>query len=505
MKRRPIGADFEREALPHLPALYGAALRMTRDPKDAEDLVQEALLRAYRFFDTFEAGTNCKAWLFRILTNVFCNQYREREREHVVMTEAESSSANLEQFLSGAGGDGRDSETALLGSHGLGGRREGARRGPARFSAGGRARRPGGFFLQGDRRDHGLPRRDGDEPPVSRAQDPARTALRLRDRAGDHLGARPIAATARPRRRRSHARRRWTSTRSGGKSGARAGVTANELRRRDRNRSGLHRRRARRCRSRVGGTTLVACSGCSSRVHVQTRFRAAVRAHLHRPEVPFALRRRVEEALKSQPIAPRRWPAWMSLPRIVPAAAAVFLIVAITGTVRRQHSRVLDQAERSYHSEMPMDVPGPTAARSRRGSAESSSSPFMRRRWAAARPVRAGGSSTSASGRQRTSCIGVSDGHRVTFLVFDPRDQAIESRERRVVNGREIYLGTGPGISTVAYRDRGLGYVMTADYDEDTLTRLLTDLVQPLAAPPAARARPPLKRPRRLPIRPGVL
>ena len=80
MKRRPIRTDFEREALPHLPALYGAALRMTRDAKDAEDLVQEALLRAYRFFDTFEAGTNCKAWLFRILTNVFCNQYRERER-----------------------------------------------------------------------------------------------------------------------------------------------------------------------------------------------------------------------------------------------------------------------------------------------------------------------------------------------------------------------------------------------------------------------------------------
>jgi len=114
MKRRPIRDDFEREALPHLSALYGAALRMTRDPKDAEDLVQEALLRAYRFFDTFEAGTNCKAWLFRILTNVFCNQYREREREHVVMTEAESSAANLEQFLSGAA-DGRDSETALLG------------------------------------------------------------------------------------------------------------------------------------------------------------------------------------------------------------------------------------------------------------------------------------------------------------------------------------------------------------------------------------------------------
>src|SRR3954468_11660875 len=114
MKRRPQAVDFEREALPHLSALYAAALRMTRNEKDAEDLVQDALLRAYRFFDTFQAGTNCKAWLFRILTNVFCNNYRDREREHVVLTEAESSPANLEQFV-GGGLDGRDTETALLG------------------------------------------------------------------------------------------------------------------------------------------------------------------------------------------------------------------------------------------------------------------------------------------------------------------------------------------------------------------------------------------------------
>jgi RNA polymerase sigma-70 factor, ECF subfamily len=115
MNRRPSAADFEREALPHLSALYAAALRMTRNEKDAEDLVQDTLLRAYRFFDTFQAGTNCKAWLFRILTNVFCNNYREREHEHVVMTEAESSPANLEQFVGGGGSDGRDVESALLG------------------------------------------------------------------------------------------------------------------------------------------------------------------------------------------------------------------------------------------------------------------------------------------------------------------------------------------------------------------------------------------------------
>ncbi|MCA9612658.1 MAG: RNA polymerase subunit sigma-24, partial [Myxococcales bacterium] len=63
--------EFEREALKHLDSLYGAALRYTRSPSDAEDLVQDAFVKAYRFYDRFEPGTNMKAWLFRILTNTF--------------------------------------------------------------------------------------------------------------------------------------------------------------------------------------------------------------------------------------------------------------------------------------------------------------------------------------------------------------------------------------------------------------------------------------------------
>jgi len=98
--------------MPHLQALYGVALRMTKNEGDAEDLVQEGVLRAYRFFDSFEAGTNCKAWLFRILTNVFCNRYREREREQEILIEAEASDANVAQFVAGAP---RDAETALFG------------------------------------------------------------------------------------------------------------------------------------------------------------------------------------------------------------------------------------------------------------------------------------------------------------------------------------------------------------------------------------------------------
>ncbi len=72
---------FERDALPYLDQLYSAALRMTRNPADAEDLVQETFAKAYQSFHQFEEGTNLKAWLYRILTNTFINSYRKRQRE----------------------------------------------------------------------------------------------------------------------------------------------------------------------------------------------------------------------------------------------------------------------------------------------------------------------------------------------------------------------------------------------------------------------------------------
>lgn len=82
MARKTLSrAEFEAEALQHLDALYASALRFTRDPRDAEDLVQDAFLRACRFLDRFEPGTNMKAWLFRILTNTFINKYRRSTRE----------------------------------------------------------------------------------------------------------------------------------------------------------------------------------------------------------------------------------------------------------------------------------------------------------------------------------------------------------------------------------------------------------------------------------------
>ena len=74
-------ARFERDALPFLDQLYGAALRMTRNASDAEDLVQETYAKAFAAFHQYKDGTNLKAWLYRILTNTFINSYRKKQRE----------------------------------------------------------------------------------------------------------------------------------------------------------------------------------------------------------------------------------------------------------------------------------------------------------------------------------------------------------------------------------------------------------------------------------------
>jgi RNA polymerase sigma-70 factor (ECF subfamily) len=86
---KKIENTVRRELPQHLDGLFGAAMRLTRNSKDAEDLVQDAITRALRFEDTFHEGTNLKAWLFRILTNTFINKYRRRVRERELLGEME--------------------------------------------------------------------------------------------------------------------------------------------------------------------------------------------------------------------------------------------------------------------------------------------------------------------------------------------------------------------------------------------------------------------------------
>lgn len=99
LSRRRRRKDFEEVALPHLDALYGAAYRLTRNPRDAEDLVQDAILRAYRFWDSFEEDSNCKAWLFKILTNTFINAYQRRKRGREVLSAAMAEQEAIDGVL----------------------------------------------------------------------------------------------------------------------------------------------------------------------------------------------------------------------------------------------------------------------------------------------------------------------------------------------------------------------------------------------------------------------
>src|SRR6266487_1616721 len=90
--------EFERLAMKHVDPLYSAALRLTKNDRDAEDLVQDTFLRAYRFFEKFERGTNMKAWLFKILTNTFINRYRRTVKERSIVEGSEREAVH-ERFV----------------------------------------------------------------------------------------------------------------------------------------------------------------------------------------------------------------------------------------------------------------------------------------------------------------------------------------------------------------------------------------------------------------------
>jgi RNA polymerase sigma-70 factor (ECF subfamily) len=109
-------ATFAEQAMPYMDSLYGAALRMTRNQSDAEDLVQETFLKAYRGFGGFTEGTNLKAWLYRILTNTYINIYRAKKRKPDETDLAEVEDLYLYRRLGGLEGAtaGRSAEDELL-------------------------------------------------------------------------------------------------------------------------------------------------------------------------------------------------------------------------------------------------------------------------------------------------------------------------------------------------------------------------------------------------------
>ncbi len=411
---------------------------MTRNEKDAEDLVQEALLRAYRFFDTFEAGHQLQGLAVphphqRLLQPVPRARARARrpDRGGVVARRTSSSSSAARQRRA------RHRDGAAR-PDGLRRRREGAGGRAVRLPDGGHPRRPRGLLVQGDRRDHGLPGGHGDEPALPRPEDPAGPPVRLRRRAGDHPPRAPAAATV--------GRRRRGAGRPGGLP-APAGPGQGSGGRRELRRG---RRRSSRPTSTASSTGvdreaverhLVGCPSCARQVHLEARFKAAVRAHLPRPEVPLAL------------AAAHQGGAGDAADRAAPLAGLAVLPAPGPGGGGGPADR------RDHRDRAPVAVDGARAG------ASAATTPRCRwtspartagsiASWFRGRvdfPVHApalGGGATCQGGRlvnvgERPAAYivyRVRNGHRVTFLVFDPRDQAFEAPERRVVNGREIYL-----------------------------------------------------------------
>ena len=108
-----LEARFEADALPLLNGMYAAAYRLTRNAADAEDLIQETFLRAYRGFHQFEEGTNLKAWLYRIMMNTFINSYRKRQREPQTISEDEVEDWYLYSKMVDGGAE-PSAETAVI-------------------------------------------------------------------------------------------------------------------------------------------------------------------------------------------------------------------------------------------------------------------------------------------------------------------------------------------------------------------------------------------------------
>ena len=177
----------------YMPALYSAALRMTRNPADAEDLVQETYLKAYRAFDSFTEGTNLKAWLYRILTNTYINTYRAAKRRPEVADVEDVEDLYLYRRLAGDGADpGRSAEDEALDSFTDDEVKAAIESLPGQLPHRRPAGRRRGLLLQGDRRDHRRPHRDGHEPDPPGKKGPAEGVASICRRRG-LVGSTPSA------------------------------------------------------------------------------------------------------------------------------------------------------------------------------------------------------------------------------------------------------------------------------------------------------------------------
>ena len=198
-------ARFEAEALAYIDQLYAAALRMTRNPADAEDVVQETYAKAYASFHQFTPGTNLKAWLYRILTNTYINSYRKKQREPQISDGENIEDWQLARAESHTSSGLKSAETVALENLPDSDVKEALQAARAGLPARGLPGRRRRLLLQGDRRDHGHPDRDRDVSAQSRPHPAAEAAGRLRDAsaaccAGERRAEHERSVTGDPRR-----------------------------------------------------------------------------------------------------------------------------------------------------------------------------------------------------------------------------------------------------------------------------------------------------------------
>ena len=181
-----LTARFERDAIPLLDQLYGGALRMTRNPADAEDLLQETMVKAYAGFRSFREGTNLKAWLYRILTNTYINSYRKKQRQPAQYPTDEITDWQLAATAEHSSTGLRSAEVEALEALPDTEIKEALAGATRRVPDGGLLRRRRRLSLQGDRRDHGHPDRDGHVATAPRQASAAGAADRRREGPGLH-------------------------------------------------------------------------------------------------------------------------------------------------------------------------------------------------------------------------------------------------------------------------------------------------------------------------------
>ena len=222
---------------------------------------------------------------------------------------------------------------------------------------------------------------------------------------------------------------------------------------------------------------LLACDRCSHCSRLQARFKAAVRGHLPRPEVPTGLRRRIEFAIATAPPPPGRW-RWQLYPKLVPAVLAAGALAVIVLTTQGRPSLPVETALRAFSAALPMDFVGPSCA--------------TISNWFHGRvdfPVRTPSESVGArceGGRLMTlrdrmaayMVLRAPSGHRLAVMVWDgdeEEDLVADGPLLRLRNGLDVRMARGRGASNITFRNTdGLYYTVTSDLDEQTLIDFLT-------------------------------